>query len=203
MQGRGMIIVGITGGIGTGKGLATEFFRSRGAAIIDADEIARELAQPGSQMVAGIALEFGQCALRPDGSLDRRKLAGMVFGDPDAVARLNAVTHPPIKAEVERRIQSLARAGTTGVACLVAPLLLEAGLGDTVDRLLVMTADEETRVQRVMARDSVSEDQVRARMAAQMPASEQVERADWVVDATGEREEALRELDTIWAELNE
>jgi dephospho-CoA kinase len=198
-----MIIVGITGGIGTGKGLATEFFRSRGAAIIDADEIARELAQPGSQMVADIALEFGRCALRPNGSLDRRKLAQMVFGDPDAVARLNAIAHPPIGAEVERRIESLVRDDTAGVVCLVAPLLLEAGLGDTVDRLLVMTTDEGTRVRRVMARDGVSEDEVRARMAAQMPPGEQVERADWVVDATGGREETLRQLDVVWAELNE
>jgi dephospho-CoA kinase len=198
-----MIIVGITGGIGTGKGLATEFFRSRGAAIIDADEIARELAQPGSQMVAGIALEFGRCVLRQDGSLDRRKLARVVFGDPDAVARLNAIAHPPIKAEVERRIARLVGEDTAGVVCLVAPLLLEAGLGDTVDRLLVMTADEGTRVRRVMARDGVSEDEVRARMAAQMPPSEQIGRADWVVDASGGRDETLRQLDVIWAELNE
>jgi dephospho-CoA kinase len=198
-----MIIVGITGGIGTGKGLATEFFRSRGAAIIDADEIARELAQPGSQMVADIALEFGRSVLRQDGSLDRRELARMVFGDPDAVARLNAIAHPPIRAEVERRIASLVRENTAGVVCLVAPLLLEAGLGDTVDRLLVMTADEGTRVRRVVARDGVSEDEVRARMAAQMPPGEQVGRADWVVDGTGGREEALRQLDVIWAELNE
>ncbi len=127
----------------------------------------------------------------------------MVFGDSDAVARLNAIAHPPIKVEVERRIGNLVRDGTGGVVCLVAPLLLEAGLGDSVDRLLVMTADEGTRVRRVMARDGVSADEVRVRMAAQMPPCEQAERADWVVDATGGREEALRQLDAIWAELNE
>jgi dephospho-CoA kinase len=154
-------------------------------------------------MVADMALEFGRSVLRQDGSLDRQKLARMVFGDPDAVARLNAIAHPPIGAEVERRIASLVRDDSAGVVCVVAPLLLEAGLGDTVDRLLVMTADGGTRVRRVMARDGVSEDEVRARMAAQMPPGEQVERADWVVDATGEREEALRQLDAIWAELNE
>jgi dephospho-CoA kinase len=198
-----MIIVGITGGIGTGKGLATQFFRSRGAAIVDADEIARELAQPGSRMVADIAVEFGRCALRQDGSLDRRKLAGMVFGDPGAVAKLNAITHPPIKAEVERRIERLVREESAGVVCLVAPLLLEAGLGETVDRVLVMTADEGARVRRVMARDGISEAEVRERMAAQMSPAEQVEQADWVVDTTGGRDEVCRRLDAIWAELNE
>jgi len=197
-----MIIVGITGGIGTGKGLATEFFRNRGAAIIDADEIARELMQPGSQILADIVAEFGRCMLREDGSLDRRRLARRVFGDPRAVRKLNEITHPPIKDEIQRRIEKLRREQTTGVAFLVAPLLLEAGLGGTVDHLLVMTADEEKRVRRVVARDRVSEEEVRERIAAQMPAGEQVGQAEWVVDTSGGREEAYQRLSTIWAELN-
>ncbi len=201
-EGRRMIIVGITGGIGTGKGLATEFFRNRGAAIIDADEIARELMQPGSRVFAEIVAEFGPCILQEDGSLDRRKLARRVFGDSRLVRKLNAITHPPIKDEIGRRIEKLRRERGVSVAFLVAPLLLEAGLGGTVDHVMVMRAEEEQRVRRVMARDRVSEEEVRQRMAAQMPVAEQVGRADWVVDTSGSREEVYRRLNTIWAELN-
>ncbi|UCC67230.1 MAG: dephospho-CoA kinase [Armatimonadota bacterium] len=197
-----MILLGITGGIGTGKGLATEFFRSRGAAIIDADEIARELMQPGSAILADIAAAFGRCVLRDDGSLHRRKLAERVFGDPGALAKLNAVTHPPIKEEIRRRIDGLRREHSARVACLVAPLLLEAGLGETVDHLLVMTAAEEERLRRVAARDNISEEEVRRRVAAQMPPADQIHQADWVVDTSGEREEVYRRLNTVWAELN-
>lgn len=94
-----MLVLGITGGIGSGKSLASEFFRSRGASILDADAVARELMGPGSAVLREVAAAFGPEVLRPDGSLDRRKLSDLVFGDPQAVARLNALTHPPIMAE--------------------------------------------------------------------------------------------------------
>jgi len=196
-----MLVVGITGGIGSGKGLAAEFFRSRGAAVIDADEVARDLAQPHSPLLADIARAFGGEMLREDGSLDRGKLARRVFGDPEAVARLNAMTHPPIASEISRRVRELAAREKAEVVCVVAPLLLEAGLEDTVDRLLVMVADEEERIRRVIARDNLREEEVRQRMAAQMAPEEQRRRADWVVDTTPGREEARRQLEAIWVEL--
>lgn len=197
-----MLVLGITGGIGSGKSLASEFFRSRGASILDADAVARELMGPGSAVLWEVAAAFGPEVLRPDGSLDRRKLSDLVFGDPQAVARLNALTHPPIMAEIQRRLQELAREGGTAVACVVAPLLLEAGGRKLVDRLLVMVANEEERVRRVMARDGLSESEVRRRMAAQLSPGEQVKGADWVVDTTAGRAAALRELERIWLELN-
>ncbi len=197
-----MLIIGITGGIGSGKGLATEFFRSRGAVILDADEIARELTSPGSPLCARIAEAFGASFLREDGSLDRRKLGAWVFSDPQRVARLNALTHPSILAEVQRRLERLrAEAGGKGspeVVCVVAPLLLEAGWRDLVDRVLVVTAEEGERVRRVMERDGVSEEAVRRRMAAQMPPEQQIAQADWVVDTTQGKEAALRRLEEVW-----
>lgn len=196
-----MVIVGITGGIGAGKGVAAEFFRKRGAAIIDADEIARELMQPGSRMLGEVVGEFGPGMLREDGSLDRRGLAKRVFGDSDAVRKLNAIAHPPIKDEIGRRINELRRGGGARVVFLVAPLLLEAGLGEAVDRVLVMRCEEEERVRRVMARDGISGEEVRQRMGAQMAAEEQAGRADWVVDSTGGRDEVYQRLQAIWAEL--
>jgi dephospho-CoA kinase len=193
-----MLVVGITGGIGSGKGLATEFFRSRGAAILDADQIARELAQPGSPMLAELEAAFGRGVIGPDGSLDRKRLARLAFRRPEAVARLSAITHPFILAETRRRLEDLQRGGVAKVVCVVAPLLLEAGGRDLVDRVLVVTAAEEERVARVRERDGLSEAEVRARMAAQMPAQEQAGQADWVVDTTAGREQALRQLERIW-----
>jgi len=196
-----MLVIGITGGIGSGKSVATAFFRSQGAAIIDADEVAREVTQPGSPVLREIAAAFGPEALRPDGSLDRPKLAGMVFGDQQALAKLNALTHPSIMAGIERRLRQLGERGGTAVACVVAPLLLEAGGRRMVDRVLVMTAEESERVRRVMARDGLSEPEVRARMAAQMPPAAQLREADWVVDTTRGIEAARRQLECIWAGL--
>ncbi len=200
-----MLIIGITGGIGSGKGLATEFFRSRGALILDADEIARELSVPGSPLLSQIAEAFGASFLREDGSLDRRKLADWAFSDPQRVARLNALTHPPILAEVQRRLERLrageGEGGPPTVVCLVAPLLLEAGWRGLVDRVLVITAAAEERIRRVMERDGVTEESVRRRMAAQMPPEQQTAQADWVVDTTEGKEAALRQLEEVWEEI--
>jgi len=210
----GPLVIGITGGIGSGKGLASEFFESRGAAILDADAIARELAEPGSEMLAELATAFGPEVVAADGHLDRRRLAQLVFGRPEtreragqvppysAVTRLNAITHPRILAEVRHRLDLIRKQGEVGVACVVAPLLLEAGARELVDRVLVMTAAEGERIARVRERDGLSEEQVRARMGAQMPVQEQTRQADWVVDTTGGREQAIQELERIWAEAS-
>ncbi|HUU55567.1 MAG TPA: dephospho-CoA kinase [Armatimonadota bacterium] len=201
---RGVLVVGITGGIGSGKGLAAEFFRRQGAVIIDADEVAHDLTRPGAPLTLRIAAEFGPEFLRQDGCLDRRKLAAAVFGDPRAVARLNALTHPPIVAAIDRELARLAAEGEARIICLVAPLLLEVGYGreQKVDRVLVLAADEEERIRRTMARDGLTAEEVKQRIAAQMPLQEQRRRADWVVDTAAGRQQALDQLESIWRELN-
>ncbi len=198
-----MVVIGITGGIGSGKGLATEFCRSRGAVIIDADEVARELTRAGEPLVEEIAAEFGREFLREDGSLDRRKLARSVFREAKATTRLNRITHPPIMAAIEQEIVRLAAEGKTRVVCIVAPLLLEAGYGrgDKVDRVLVMVAEEGERIRRIMERDGLTEEEVRQRMAAQMPIDEQCRSGDWVVDTTAGKEQAWRQLERVWEEI--
>jgi dephospho-CoA kinase len=169
-----MLVLGITGGIGSGKGVATAFFRSRGAAIVDADEVAGELTKPGAALTARIISEFGCEFALDSGGLDRRRLAARVTE------------------------------GRTSIACVVAPLLLEAGWarGRGVDRVLLMVADDEERVRRVVARDGLSAAEVRLRMAQQMPAEKQRRQADWVVDTTADRAEVLRQLASVWEELN-
>ena len=196
-----MIVLGLTGGIGSGKGLATEFFRSRGAAIIDADEIAREVVQPGSSVLAEIVAAFGDVVLSADGSLDRKGLAELVFGDPAAVVTLNAITHPAIRREVQRRVAQFRTEKAVPVVCVVAPLLLEAGYRDSVDRVLVMWAEEEERFRRVMQRDGVNREAVLRRMAAQMPPEEQRQLADWVVDTTVGPAATRQQLEAIWQVL--
>jgi len=196
-----MVVIGITGGIGAGKGLATEFFRARGAAIIDADQVSRDLAKPGSDLLQRIAAAFGADVIRPDGTLDRERLGRVVFGDPQALATLNRITHPPIMAEIQRRLDELRGKGCVRVACVVAPLLIEAGGRQQVDRVLLVVADEEERVRRVMARDGIGKEQVRRRMAAQMPTDRLRRHADWVVDTTAGREAAREQLEAVWAQI--
>lgn len=197
-----MLVVGITGGIGSGKGLATEFFRRRGAAIIDADEVARELTHPGSSMVSEIAAALGSDLVLADGGLDRGKLAERVFGHPELVAKLNSITHPGIIGEIRNRLDRLAKEGSCRIACVVAPLLLEAGCRDMVDRVVVMVGEEGERVRRVMARDGLTEEEIRGRMAAQMSPAEQRRQADWAVDTTPGRGAAVEQLEAIWEELS-
>ena len=137
------------------------------------------------------------------GQLDRRKLARAAFSSQETASRLNAVTHPAIEAEIERLIAELADDGRSLVICLVAPLLLEAGYAGRgkVDRVLVMAADRQERIRRVVKRDGLTEEEVRQRMAAQMPEEEQRRLADWVVDTTAGKEQAEQQLERIWSEL--
>ena len=137
------------------------------------------------------------------GDLDRRRLAQLAFGCTEKTARLNAITHPAILEVIERSIEEIARSGRQRVICLVAPLLLEAGYGRgrTVDRVLLMAADQQERIRRVVERDGLTEEEVKERIAAQMPVAEARRRADWVVDTTGGREQAFKQLERIWSEL--
>lgn len=171
--------------------------------MIDADEVARELTLPGAPLTQRIVSEFGPEFLRADGTLDRAGLARTVFEDPQALARLNAVTHPPIMAAIDRELGRMAAEGETEIVCLVAPLLLEVGYGrgEKVDRVIVIAADEEERIRRIRARDGLTSEEVKQRIRAQMPTEEQRRRADWVVDTAAGREQALRQLESIWREL--
>jgi dephospho-CoA kinase len=153
--------------------------------------------------VERIAAEFGQELVDGQGNLDRRRLAQIAFGCAERVARLNAITHPAILELIERRIEEIAGSGRYRVICLVAPLLLEAGCGPgrAVDRVLLMAADEQERIRRVVERDGLTGEEVKGRIAAQMPLAEARRRADWVVDTSAGREQALQQLERVWSEL--
>lgn len=173
-----MLVVGLTGGIASGKSTIEKAFVERGVPTVDADLVAREVVQPGEPGLAAVAAEFGPGVLAPDGQLDRRALRERIFTDPAERARLERILHPLIRARVHAHLAAV----DAPYALLVAPLLLEAGLEDLVDHVLVVDVPETVQLARLMTRDHTSEAQARAALAAQLPRRERLARADEVID---------------------
>lgn len=180
-------IVGLTGGIGSGKSAVADRFAQLGAAIVDTDAIAHELTRPGGAAIPGVRALFGDESIAPDGAMDRRKVRELVFADAAAKKRLEALLHPMIRAESERRIA--ASEGTAPYAIHVVPLLVESGdYRKRVRRVLVVDCDEDTQVERVRQRSGLSEEEVRRIIAAQVPRAARLAAADDVIDNNGQLE---------------
>jgi dephospho-CoA kinase len=195
-----LILFGLTGGLASGKSTVAARLRALGVPVIDADQLAREVVAPGTPGLAAVVGAFGPAVLLPDGSLDRAALAALVFSDPDARRRLNAIVHPLIGAASAARVADLAARGEP-VACYEAALLVENGLADAFRPLVVVAIPEAAQVTRAMARDQATEEQARARIAAQLPLSTKVAAADYVIDNGGSREETERRTDEVLAEI--
>jgi dephospho-CoA kinase len=194
-----MRIIGLTGGIGSGKSTVSAMLRELGAAVVDADAGARAVVEPGQPGLAEIGEAFGPDVLRPDGSLDREKVAALVFSDPEARARLDAITHPRVREWMAERVQEAVAAGSELVV-LDVPLMYESGLEGGVESVIVVWASPETQVSRAVER-GMTEADARARVAAQMPIDEKRARADHVVDNSGSPEDTRRQVERLWAEL--
>lgn len=171
-----MLVIGLTGGIGSGKSVASRCFERLGVPIIDADRVAREVVEPGQPALAEITATFGADILRNDGTLDRARLRERVFVDPAARRRLEAILHPRIRARMRERLAALP--ADTPYAVFVIPLLFETGQQDAVDRVLVVEAAEAARFARVAGRDGVTQDHVRRIIATQYPAEGRAAGAD-------------------------
>ena len=179
------LVVGLTGGIGSGKSAVADEFAKLGAPIVDADAIAHELSMPGGAGQRAVAEAFGMNAVTPDGSLDRGWLRQRAFSDPGFREKLEGILHPLIRVEADRRVAHW----NAPYGLLVVPLLLErGGARDRVHRVLVVDCPEETQVARVMSRSALSADQVRAIMAAQLSRAARLAQADDVIDNGGARE---------------
>ncbi|MDI6750282.1 MAG: dephospho-CoA kinase [Rhodocyclaceae bacterium] len=190
-------VVGLTGGIGSGKSAAAERFAARGVPIVDTDAIAHELTAPGGAAIAPIRAAFGDAVLTADGTLDRSAMRRLVFAEPAARKRLEAILHPLIRAESEARLCRLASAE---YAILVVPLLVESGdFRSRVDRVCVVDCPEELQIARVMARSGLSRDEVQAIIAAQTSRAARLAAADDVIDNS----RGLAELDVQVASLHE
>lgn len=200
-------VIGLTGGIGSGKSTVAALLRELGAVVIDADAIVHELQAPGSPMLRAIAEAFGPEVIDASGALDRKALAARVFSDPAARARLGAIVHPPTIAEMGRRLDE-ARARGARVVVLDIPLLLEgrkAGTGSAIafpfDAVVVAWVPEEVAVARAAARDGATPDEVRARLRAQLPLDEKRAMADHVIDNSGTPEQTRRQVRALYARL--
>lgn len=175
------MIIGVTGGIASGKSTVARAFAARGIPWVDADEVAREVVAPGEPALAEIAAHFGREVLAPDGGLNRRALREIVFADAEARRRLERITHPRIRQRLEAHLERLQAQGAPYVL-LVSPLLFESGQDAMVNRCLVVDVPEATQIARTAARDGVDEAQARAIVAAQMSRAERLARADDVID---------------------
>ena len=189
--------VGLTGGIGSGKSTVAELFARRGAVVIDADAIARELVEPGEPALHELVDEFGESIIAADGSLKRSELARIAFHDPSATERLNAIMHPLIRAETQRR---LAKAADAEVILYDMPLLFETHQEDLVDVVVVVDVPEAQQVKRAVRR-GLDEADVRRRMEVQTSRSRRVTEADFVIDNSGSRRNTERQVQGIWDEL--
>jgi dephospho-CoA kinase len=189
-----MLRIGLTGGIGSGKSTVARMFAARSVPIIDTDELARELAEPGQPGHADIVEQFGTDILDASGRLDRAKLRARVFADPAERRRLENILHPAIRAEVRRRLE-----GTAGPYAIIAvPLLVETGFDDLVDRVLAVDCTEALQIQRTAARSGMAEVEIQRVMAAQATRQQRLARADDVV----ENNAGLAELEQQVARLH-
>ena len=182
---RRFLLVGLTGGIATGKSTVSEILARLGAVLVDADQLAREVVAPGEPALAEVVREFGD-VLRPDGTLDRKKLAAIVFAEPSRRKRLEAILHPAIRARFDARLDALTREGFEGIVVFDAPVMIESGGYKNMDRLIVVVTDEVIQRARLVARDADAADGER-RIASQMPLAEKVKLADYVIDNSGDR----------------
>jgi len=191
-----MKVLGLTGGIGSGKTVVGEMFARLGAEIIDADQLAREVVEPGQPALEEIVQYFGSDILLPDGRLDRARLGDIVFADASARAALNAVTHPRIRERMEDAIA--ARKDRAGVLVLVIPLLYESARTSLVEEVIVVWVDPQTQFRRLVERGGLTAEQARQRIEAQMPLDEKRALADDVIDNRGSRADTQRQVEAIY-----
>jgi len=194
-----MRVIGLTGGIASGKSSVASLLERLGAAVVDADRLAREVVEPGEPALAQIVAAFGAKVLNRDGGLNRTALGEIVFSDDAARRTLEAITHPAIRERAEARLAGLSEAGVE-TAFYVAPLLIEAGNASRVDEIWVVYLDRETQLARLMARDSLGREAALRRIASQMPMEEKKRRGKIVIDNRGTREELEAQVLRLWRE---
>jgi dephospho-CoA kinase len=193
-----MLRVGLTGGIGAGKSEVSRRLAAQGAVLIDADAIARQVVEPGTDGLTAVIAEFGDGVLRPDGGLDRERLGEIVFADPARLARLNEIIHPLVgqrMAELEKE------AGADAIIVHDVPLIAENQLASAYDLVVVVDAPEHAQLERLIRHRQMSEDQAEARMAAQVSRDQRLAIADLVVDNSSSLAELDRQVGDLWGEL--
>jgi len=196
-----MLKVGLTGGLACGKSFVGEALASCGCFLVRADELGHEVLEPGGEAYDAVIEEFGRGIVNGDGRIDRTVLGNLVFGSPERLARLNALVHPPVLAREERLIAAFAAREPHGIAVVEAAILIETGSYKRFDCILLVICREEQQVERAMRREGSTEANVRARLSRQMPLDEKRKFARFVIDTSGEKEDAVRQTRAVYEEL--
>ena len=190
--------IGLTGGIATGKSTVSALLINKGALLVDADVIAREVMLPGHPVLTAVADHFGQAVLLADGTLDRKKLGDIVFQDPSQRQALNDITHPAIRSEIRAQMESLEREYPNRLVVVDIPLLFESGLEHMFERVMVVYAPRAIQLERLMQRNQLNRDAATARIGSQMDIEEKKMKADIVIDNSGDAELTERQIDEFW-----
>ncbi|HZA00613.1 MAG TPA: dephospho-CoA kinase [Acidimicrobiales bacterium] len=191
-----MLVVGLTGGIGSGKSTVSAMLGSKGAVVVDADAVVRDLQRPGTAVFDAMVERFGDRIVAANGTLDREAVADIVFGDAEALADLNAIVHPAVGAEIARRMDELSR--TDAVVVLDVPLLVESRRGYPLAGTIVVDVDPEIALERLVEQRGMRADDVRARMSRQASREERRARADVVISNAGTLDDLARQVDAAW-----
>jgi dephospho-CoA kinase len=196
-----MLKVGLTGGLACGKSFVGEALAGMGCYLIRADELGHEVEAPGGEAYEPVLREFGRDILEADGQIDRKRLAARVFGNPEALARLNALVHPAVVRREEELIREFGEREPNGIAVVEAAILIETGSYKRFDRLILVTCTEEQQVARALHRDHAPEVDIRARLSRQMPLSDKKHFADFLIDTSGAKEDTLRQTRAVYEQL--
>ena len=196
-----MLIVGLTGGVASGKSLVSQVWKEEGAALIDADRIARELVQPRAPAWKVLVKAFGKEILQEDGSIHRKKLATRVFSNPVEKDLLNRILHPRIKKEIDRRIKKVAQKGAKTIVVIDAALLVETGYYREVDEVVVVTSTKRQQMARLQRRDKINQEMARGIIESQISEEERIKVADIVIRNEGSREKTERKAKEVFEAL--
>lgn len=198
-----MLIVGLTGGIASGKTVVSQILGEEGAHIIDTDQLARELVHPHTPAWEELRRVFGESILEKDGFIDRRALAAQVFSDPEQRKRLNRILHPRIKEEIDRRVSQIGQTEPDAIVVIDAPLLIETGNHLHMDAVIVVSATERQQIERLKQRSGATEEEARSIIASQLPLKEKLKVADIVIRNEGSLEETKRKTQEVYRKLKQ
>lgn len=192
------MIIGLTGGIASGKSTVAQLLVERGALLVDADQVAREVVSPGEPLLEAIASAFGQAVLQEDGSLNRASLGNIVFKDKELLKKLESLTHPAIRARMQEKIKTYAEQYPERLTVADVPLLYETGQEKLYEGIMVVYIPEELQISRLMNRNNLSQEEAAKRVALQMDIEEKRRRADWVIDNSGSLEASKSQIEQFW-----
>jgi len=192
------MLIGLTGGITSGKSVVASMFKELGAHIIDADQISREVMKPGAEAYKKVVATFGKEILKDDQSIDRKKLGDLVFGDREKMARLNECSHPSIFHVIDKTIEGIRDENPDTLIIVDAALLIETGAYKKFDTLIVVYTDEATQIKRLQERDGLSEEEAKKRIASQMPLKEKLRYADFVIHNQRNLETTRKQVNAIF-----